>query len=144
MQVNNNKISGNPLPAKMGEGHFRLLNSYDTYCSLIGSWLANVWIQNYIYVVCYVFRLWRSMWCQVSVILEAESVQEGMWNLLCPLQLCSSGHLRQPWCLPLLRQHDHSWQQTQVSLKYKSAVLAVMPVFTSFHLKEKNNKGCSK
>ena len=40
-----------------------------------------------------------------------------MWDLLRSLQLCSSRHFRQPWCMPLLRYHDHSWWPTQMPLK---------------------------
>ncbi|KAI8548938.1 hypothetical protein RHMOL_Rhmol07G0312400 [Rhododendron molle] len=59
---------------------------------------------------------------QVSVSVEGENVQEGMRDLLLPLQLRAAGDFRQPSALSLLLQHDYPWRQAQVPLETYSMV----------------------
>ena len=57
---------------------------------------------------------------QVQAVIKAESVQEGMRNLLPTLQLRASRHFWEPRCVSLLRQHDYPWWQTQVPLETRT------------------------
>ncbi|GFP79947.1 gibberellin-regulated protein 14 [Phtheirospermum japonicum] len=57
------------------------------------------------------------MQSQVQPPLKAEFVCEGMWNMLCEVQVCAPRDLRQQrnvW--EMLYRHDHTWKQVQVPL----------------------------
>lgn len=59
-------------------------------------------------------RLQGSLWGEVQIVVQAETVQEGLRHMLRQVQLCSAGHVWELWGLCLLCNHDNSWLQTQV------------------------------
>ncbi|GER27745.1 peroxisomal targeting signal 2 receptor [Striga asiatica] len=61
--------------------------------------------------------LWGGLCRKVPVGIETEFVQEGLWDLLCSLQLCATRNLRQSTPLPVLLCHDYAWRKAQMSLK---------------------------
>lgn len=76
---------------------------------------------------CSLCRLRGSVCRQVSAVVEASALPEGLRDVLCPLQLRPSGHLWQPGCLSVLCKHDHPRQQAQVPLR-RSAGFVFFPV----------------
>jgi hypothetical protein len=62
-------------------------------------------------------RLWRVVRREVQIKLEAKRVHQSVWHVLCKVQVCSTGDLREQrnvW--EVLHGYDHSWQQAQVPL----------------------------
>lgn len=61
-------------------------------------------------------RLWECLCSKMQAIKQAKSLQEGLWNLLCSMQLRAPGHLRALRGLPVLRFPHYTWQQAQMPM----------------------------
>lgn len=63
------------------------------------------------------FRLWRFVQAEMQSSLEAKRVQQGVWHLLCEVQVCATGNRweqRDVW--GVLHWNDHPWEQDQMSI----------------------------
>jgi hypothetical protein len=59
---------------------------------------------------------------EMQFTLEAKRVHQSVWHVLCKVQVCSAGDLREQRIVwEVLHGHDHSWQQDQVPLSSKQA-----------------------
>ena len=107
------------LMQQIGE-HFKSVESCNSMYLLfiLKSWFC--WVSLFVGVDCervYVYRLWRTVQGEMQSSLKAEPVPQGMWDLLCQMQVRSTWDCRQQGAVRgLLYWHDHPWQQDQVPM----------------------------
>lgn len=66
------------------------------------------------------FRLWRIVQAEMQSSLEAKRVQQGVWHVLCEVQVCATWDGREQgdvW--GMLHWHDHPWEQDQMSIGWR-------------------------